>query len=288
MKLIIAIGVPYHVEIAASGIPLHEAKVEFCIPKNDVSFNFPAKAITDNEYVFTVTDAIKEFINTTIQYKLYVYYGNARFEADAGSFNLVDKTTFEVEMKPKEKSLAEKIYDKTKRRPKTETPETTKKVKEKKEVKTTPTVTNEVTETPTETKVDTAVKVKATKPTPTPTIEPTTTLKEAKDAIKNKKKVGSKSGLAKILVTDTPAVEETMDANTRVKDILQSINKTVTPNADLATVAVEDVEVTKTTGNFLVEVEKMREAQEKIKATKITKAKEQRVKDAIKKSTEPK
>ena len=281
MKLIIAIGVPYHVEIAATGIPLHEAKVDFCIPKKDVSFSFPAKAITDNEYVFTVTDAVKEYLNTTVEYILYVYYGNARFEADTGSFNLIDKTTFEVSMKKPEKKLAETIRAKAKRRPKE--PEVTEKVIEEEsvvekvepEITATPTVTNEDKKKPT---------FKATKPTPTPTLEVTTTLKQAKDAIKKtgKKKTGDKSGIAKILVTKIPKIEETQDANARVKDILESINKTVTPNTDLATATTS--EEPDAGGNFLEEVEKMRKAQAVIKQNKKAKANTQRVRDAIKKA----
>ncbi len=292
MKLIIAIGVPYHVEIAATGIPLHEAKVDFCIPKKDVSFSFPAKAITDNEYVFTVTDAVKEYLNTTVEYILYVYYGNARFEADTGSFNLIDKTTFEVSMKKPEKKLAETIRAKAKRRPKEpevtekvieEAPEVTEKVIEEEsvvekvepEITATPTVTNEDKKKPT---------FKATKPTPTPTLEVTTTLKQAKDAIKKtgKKKTGDKSGIAKILVTKIPKIEETQDANARVKDILESINKTVTPNTDLATATTS--EEPDAGGNFLEEVEKMRKAQAVIKQNKKAKANTQRVRDAIKKA----
>lgn len=299
MKLIIAIGVPYHIEIAATGIPLHEAKVDFCIPKNDVSFSFPAKAITDNEYVFTVTDAVKEYLNTSVDYKLYVYYGNARFEADAGSFNLIDKTTFEVNMKKEdkkpEKKLAETIREKARRRPPSppvkaplvtfgtaEQEVATFELHEKDgkdilvekvepEITATPEVTKEAKKKPT-------VTVKATKPTPTPTIEPTSTLKEAKAAIK-KKKTGSKSGIAKMLVTK---VEETKSADNRVMDILESINKTVTPNTELAKTLSDDAP--EPTGNFLGEVEKMREAQSKIKQNKEKKAKSQRVRDAIKKA----
>ena len=273
MSLIIAVGVPYHVKIASTGIPLHEAKVEFCIPKQDVSFNFPAKAITDDEYVFTVTDAVSEYMNTTLDYKLYVYYKNARFEADTGSFNLIDKEAFDVEMKKPEKKLAETIREKAKKRP-----------GDKKVITESDDKKPEVTSTPTETKEPKETKVQATKPTPTPTVETTTTLKEAKDAIK---KAGSKTGLSKILVTET-TVEETPDANTKVKEILSSINKTVTPSTELAT--TPSAEGAKSGGNFLDEVEKMRKAQAKIQKDREEKEKSQektqRVKKAIKDAEE--
>lgn len=280
MKLIIAVDVPYHVQIASTGIPLHQAKVEFCIPKNDVSFNFPAKAINDTDFVFTVTDAVKEYMNTTLEYKLYVYYGNARFEADTGSFNLINKESFDIEMKnaapEKKKKLGETIRDKAK------------KLGDKKK-KSTDDKKPKVTSTPTETTDGKKATVKASKPTPTPTIEPTTTLKEAKAAIK---KTGTKSGLSKMLVTDTPAIEETQDANSKVKNILKSINKSVTPSAQLTSTPTVTEGATKTAGNFLEEVEKMREAQNRIIKNKAEKektdAKSQRVRNAIKKAEDKK
>ena len=268
MSLTVAVGVPYHVEISATGIPLHEAKVEFCIPKNDVSFNFPAKAITDNEYVFTVTDAVNDYVNSTLDYKLYVYYGNARFEADTGSFNLIDKAAFDVKMKkPEEKKLGETIRDKAKN------------IGKKKDKDEVITEEVEVTPTPDETETpDKKPKVKATKPTPTPTIEPTTTLKEAKDALKKKKPMG----MAKLLATEKPVkegAETTPDANDRVKNILKSIDKEVTPVAKVTT--TPDATEPAKSGVFFAEVDRMREINEQRKEKK---EQTQRVRDAIKKA----
>ena len=268
MSLTVAVGVPYHVEISATGIPLHEAKVEFCIPKNDVSFNFPAKAITDKEYVFTVTDAVKDYTNSTLDYKLYVYYGNARFEADSGSFNLIDKDAFDVEMKkPEQKKLGETIRDKAKN------------LNKKKDKVITEDKEPEITETPEETKEDKKPKVKASKPTPTPTVTPTTTLAEAKAAVAKKKPMG----MAKLLSTETPVkeAETTPDANARVQNILKSIGKEATPAANMTT--TPDATEPAKSGVFFEEVERMRQVTEKRKAKK---EQTQRVRDAIKKAEE--
>ena len=121
VKLVIAVDVPYEVELTATGIPLHEAKVEFCVHKQDVSYNFPAKMITDGKYMFTLTDAVKALMNKTHDYRLYVYYGNARFEADTGTFNLIDQKAFNAKINEGEKApLSEKLLEKTKKKPKSE------------------------------------------------------------------------------------------------------------------------------------------------------------------------
>ena len=254
MSLIIAVDVPYEVQITATGIPIHEAKVEFCLPKRDISYNFPAKMVNDKKFVFILTDALKELINKTHEYKLYVYYGNARFEADEGSFNLIDKTAFDVKMKgdKEAESLADKLITKTAKKP-----QSTQKKEEK------PTVTEEVT--PTKAKKKATPKVEATKPTPTPTMETTTTLKEAKEAIKK-----------------TIGVEEGVDPNQKVKDILSSIDKSA-PSIELATdpATPEKVLETQKPGKLFEEVDRMREINERRKANK-------KIRDAIAKTSKKK
>ena len=272
MKLIIAVGVPYEVEITASGIPMHEAKVEFTIKKRDISFSFPAKMVDDKKFVFNITNDVNDLVNKTHEYSLHVYYGNARFEADSGKFNLVDKEAFTVKMQQEkgEDSLASKLKSKTQRARKKEAekPEPTVPKATKKDIP-------KVTETPkvTATEVDTTKPLtptfEATKPTPTPTVETTTTLKEAKDAIKNTKEVQE-------------PIEEGREENPndRIKKILSSINKTATPNVELAVTPDSTVSVTETQepGQFFKEIEKMRAINEKRRKNK-------EVKDIIRKTT---
>jgi hypothetical protein len=153
MTLVIVLGVPYEIEITANGIPVHEAKIEFSIIKNDISYNFPVKMISDKKFVFTITDDAKHLVNNTHEYKLYVYYGNARFEADTGSFNLIDKQVFDVKMGKKDN-----VNEKT---PKDETPpETTEEPSPKEE---------NIVVTPTEEKK--TPKPKKDKPAITPTVK---------------------------------------------------------------------------------------------------------------------
>lgn len=278
MSLIIAVNVPYEVEITATGIPIHEAKVEFCIPKNKLSYNYPAKMVTDNKFVFTLTNELDGLVNSTHDYKLYVYYGNARFEADTGSFNLVDEKAFDVKMNSDKsaESLADKLMDKVAKRPTTKD----KKVKEP-EVTATVEVTStpEVTETVDATDTIVTPTVAATKPTPTPTVTLTTTVKETKNALKDyvTKKTTKKT-------TKKPVKESVEDANQRVKDILSSINKTATPSVEMNTPEVtKDAPVVETqeSGKFFEEIERMRNINETRKTNK-------KVKDAIRNTTKKK
>lgn len=271
INLIIAVDVPYEVQITATGIPMHEAKVEFCLPKRDISYNFPARMIDEKKFVFMLTDALKELINKTHEYKLYVYYGNARFEADEGSFNLVDRAAFDVEMKGNKdaKSLADKLMDKA-----TKTQSTRRrkeKVEETPVVTETPEITPESTKKKAAPKKKAALKVKATKPTPTPTMETTTTLKEAKEAIK--KTTGEKE----------PVKDSNIDPNQRVKDILSSIGKTATPIVELTITPDTQKEVMKPqkSGKFFEEVDRMREINERRKLNK-------KIKDVIEKTSKKK
>jgi len=281
MSLIIAVDVPYEVEITATGIPIHQSKVEFCIPKNDVSFNFPAKMVTDNKFVFVLTGILDKFMNETHDYKLYVYYGNARFEADSGSFNLVNKAAFEVKMQGDKdnESMAAKLLAKTKPQstrkkddPKTANPEVTVTEEPKAtEVAKPEVVEPEITETPEVTvakkKAARKISLKATKPTPTPTITATTTLKEAKKALSSyivKEPIPKE----KVVIEDITNIQD--DPNEKVRSILSSMNKTATPSIDLAPVPVAKVGVTETQepGKFFEEVNKMRKLNEQRKANR--------------------
>lgn len=268
VNLVIAVDVPYEVEITATGIPMHEAKVEFCIPKNEISFNFPAKMITDNKFIFTLTDDLKSLLNKTHNYKLFVYYGNARFEADTGIFNLVNKDSFNVKMDTKPKvTLSDKLLDKTKKRP-VKKPETTPKPAE--------------TSTPTpEETVKVTKKVSSTKPIPTPVVETTTTVKEVKKSLKvkdTKKKKVVKEDTKAVIIEE---VEPTKDANAKVRDILESLNKSATPSVDLVPATTLPVTETQQTGKFFEEVDRMRTINEQRKKTR-------EVKEIIKKSKKKK
>lgn len=248
MSLIIAVGVPYQVEITSTGIPMHETDVEFCVMQSDVRYSFPAKMVNDNVFIFTITNALSKLLNKTLDYKLYVHYGNARFEADKGSFNLVDKKTFDVKMKKdttqevkenKESTpLSERLHAKTKKRPST-----------KSNVKPTPMVTatkERVVES----------DVEATKPTPTPEVTPTTTLADAKDAIKKSSAVPK---------------EETHDYNEKIKNILSGLSKTATPTTEIEPTATPVKKEKKSPspktvpkgGAFFEEVEHLRQINEK-------------------------
>jgi hypothetical protein len=227
MSLIVAVGVPYEVEITSTGIPMHETDVEFCVLQNDVRYAFPAKNVNDTKFIFTITDAVSHLVNKTLDYKLCVYYGNARFEADRGSFNLLDKKAFDVKMKkdtdvPTKTSLAQRLTNKTAKKT-TATPEPT----------ATPEATPKVTK-----------KVTATKPTPTPEVTPTTTLKEAKKAL-NESSVSS-------------------DKSKQVREILAGLSKTATPTHKIQTTATATPEPTEpiTTGSFFESVAEIRKTNE--------------------------
>lgn len=267
MNLIIATGVPQQVEIVSTGIPMHETEVEFCVIGDGVSFNFPAKMVDDKVFVFMLTDSLLDYVDNTLDYKLFVYYGNARFEADKGRFNLVDKKSFDTGIKDQKTgevikrnkvadSLSEKLYNKATKRP----------APEKENPKETPKVTPKKEEPPEET------KVVATKPKPTPEPTPTVTLKEAKEAIKN-------SG-----VTTIKEKSSNDDYNKKIKEILTSISKTATPTSEMQRedhVPETTPEATPEKAKFFEEVNKLREINEKRRKNK-------QVKDIIQSSKKKK
>ena len=246
MSLIVAVGVPYQVEITSTGIPMHETEVEFCILQNDVKYSFPAKIVNDNIFIFTLNDAVSHLMNKTLDYKLFVYYQNARFEADKGSFNLLDKKSFDVKMKKgtdvpvkenntdvTKKSLSERLHEKASKRPAPAKPQTTPKVT---------TTAEKVVER----------KVEATKPTPTPEVTPTTTLADAKKALKESS--ANKDG----------------DYNDKIKNILAGLSKTATPTNEMVTTATPAIskEQPKGSGSFFSEVDNLRKINEDRKRKK--------------------
>jgi hypothetical protein len=265
MSLVIAIDVPQQVEIKSTGVPMHETTVEFSVQGEGVSFNFPAKMVNDDVFVFTLNDSVEEYLDKTLDYKLYVYYGNARFEADDGSFNLISKKSFTAKLKngvtesaavSMGKTLAERLHEKTSKRPTTES----------EKPKETPKETPVKEETPRETEVI------ATKPKPTPEPTPTVTLKEAKEAIK---KSTVKEGISD------------QDYNNKIREILNSISKTATPTSAMQQEStVEKVpettpETTAEKAKFFDEVSKLREINEKRRKNK-------QVKDIIQSSKKDK
>ena len=277
-NLVIAMKVPYEVEISATGIPLHESQVEFCVHRNDIRFSFPAKMVDDKKFMFTITEDIKSLANQTLEYRLYVYYGNARFEADTGTFNLIDKDAFDVKMSesnapsknPVSDSLNERLKDLAKR---------SKAATKKKEAPVVETTEENVEPTAT-----------ASKPTPTPTVTPTATVAQVKEALRETLTKDDKPVLpsiapptteAETAVVETTAIDPN-DPNVRVREILASINKTVTPSVSLSpTPTVEETQTSGAGGKFFSEVDNMRSINAKRRKNK-------QIRDAIKKSTKKK
>lgn len=250
-NLVIAVNVPYEVEISATGIPIHQSKVEFCIHREDVRYSFPAKMINDNKFIFTITDDVSSLLNSTLEYRLYVYYGNARFEADTGTFNLIDKNAFNVKMKkdnsaPVVTPIDEKLLDKL---DKFNTPSEDKNIEESLESST-------ILEEQIEETIEEEPVVTATEPIPTPTITPTLTAKDAKKALRN---IIKDKKVKKAIKKKQEALEEDTEGyNQKIKDILENLSKKVTPSIELEATPSDDVKKTQTPGKFFEEVDNMR------------------------------
>lgn len=296
-NLVMTVNVPYEVEISATGIPLHESKVEFCIHQQDVRYAFPAKMVTDNKFVFKLTDAVQEMMNNTLEYRLYVFYGNARFEADTGTFNLVDASTIEAKIEqPTGEDLAEKVKNISKKRKKED------KVEEvKEEVEVTPEevkeeVVEEVKEeaekpkpkkpqaTPRATtkrkvKKAPAPDVTATPPVPTPV---TTKVLEAKRLLHESIITGKKIIETKPVAQPVEEqVENTPDVNDKIKEALAALNKTATPSIELeATPTTEQAQEPK----FFDEINRMKKLNEERATERAAKEKDRKLKEAIRKS----
>lgn len=176
-EIIIPINVTHEVEISATGIPIHESKVDFCVcgPKNDVFFHFPAKMIEENKFAFTVSESVASLVNKELDYKIFVYYKNGRFEADKGKIKLISEKDVKAvvkkndkEVKESAKQLTERLWNKSNNlsRPKEE--------KKKVEI-----VEEEVQNNTIEEELEPVLE--ATKPAPTP--EPSPQLKQVKESL---------------------------------------------------------------------------------------------------------
>lgn len=243
-NLVIAINVPYEVEISATGIPLHQSKVEFCIHREDVRYSFPTKMINDNKFIFTITDDVSSLLNSTLEYRLYVYYGNARFEADIGTFNFIDKDVFDVKMKkddsaPKVTPIDEELLDKL---DKSNTPSEDKNVEESLE-----------SSTILEEQIDEEPIIITTEPIPTLTITPMLTAKDAKKALRNI--IKEKEIKREVKKNQEILEEDTEDYNQKIKDILEDLSKKVAPSIELEATPSDDVRETQTSDKLVEEVD---------------------------------
>jgi hypothetical protein len=128
----IAIGVPYEISIEPS-IDIGEFDAELILERDDSRIGVELKKIKgeDIEYSFIVPSELSDlFGKKAMDYSIFVYKENARFEVDDGKLSFIDEKDFKVKGGAGGKM----------RRAKEETPEPTK-AKKKKAVKKTPTTT---------------------------------------------------------------------------------------------------------------------------------------------------
>lgn len=128
----IAIGVPYEISIEPS-IDIGDFNAELILERGDSRIGVELKKIKgeDIEYSFIVPSELKDlFKKKAMDYSIYVYKENARFEVDDGKISFIDEKDFKVKGASGGKM----------RRAKEETPEPTA-TKKKKAVKKTPATT---------------------------------------------------------------------------------------------------------------------------------------------------
>lgn len=257
MSLVIAIDVPQQVEIKSTGVPMHETEVEFSVKGEGVCYNFPAKMVNDDMFIFTLTDCLEKHLDQTLDYNLFVHYGNARFQADNGSFNLISKKSFDAKLKDQNTGETVKTSKKTES---ISANSLAKKLLEREQKKETKKVITESSEEET--------KIVATKPIPTPEPTPTVTLKDAKEALKKSASVA----------------EGDNEYNQKIKEILKSISKTATPTLSKDNKTNE----AKDSAKFFEEVQKLKEINEDRKKRQAEKQKEKKIKDIIQSSKKDK
>ena len=132
----IVIGVPYEISIEPS-IDIGDFNAEIVIKHDDYGIAVELKKIKDKEqdYTFIIPSKLKTLLKkSTVDYSIFVYKENARFDVDDGKIQFMDETDFKVPIKnnAKMRKVEEEKPDKKDKTDKTEEkPKTTKKTSAK-------------------------------------------------------------------------------------------------------------------------------------------------------------
>ena len=97
----IAIGVPYELSIEPS-VDIGEFDAEIVLEQKEFSMAFKLKKIKnkDNDYTFIIPTTLKEMLEKTeVNYNIFVYKENARFEVDDGKIKFISEKDFKVRVK---------------------------------------------------------------------------------------------------------------------------------------------------------------------------------------------
>lgn len=94
----LVIGVPHEVEITTS-IDMGKFNVELCLVGEGYNFHIELQPLDDNKFSILVPKKLEELSNKTLDYKLFVYKDNARFQADDGSLKFISEKDFKVDGK---------------------------------------------------------------------------------------------------------------------------------------------------------------------------------------------
>lgn len=119
----IVIGVPYEISIEPS-VDIGKFESQLIITEGDLKFAIDMKPIkgSDNDYTFTISSKLKSLLKKkTVDYSIFVFKENARFEVDDGKLQFIDESDFKV-----------RVTDNAKMHRKEEEPEPTEKPKKKK------------------------------------------------------------------------------------------------------------------------------------------------------------
>jgi len=132
----IVIGVPYEISIEPS-IDIGDFNAEIVIKHDDYGIAVELKKIKGKEqdYTFIIPSKLKILLKkSTVDYSIFVYKENARFDVDDGKIQFMDETDFKVPIKDnaKMRKVEEEKPDKKDKKDKTtEKPKTTKKTSAK-------------------------------------------------------------------------------------------------------------------------------------------------------------
>ena len=125
----IVIGVPYEISIEPS-IDIGDFNAEIVIKHDDYGIAVELKKIKDKEqdYTFIIPSKLKTLLKkSTVDYSIFVYKDNARFDVDDGKIEFIDESDFKVKVKNNTK-MRKVEEEKPDKKDKTETkPKTTKK-----------------------------------------------------------------------------------------------------------------------------------------------------------------
>ena len=154
----IVIGVPYEISIEPS-VDIGKFESQLVITESDIKFAIDMKPVkgSDNDYTFIVPSKLKPMLKKkTVDYSIFVFKENARFEVDDGKLQFIDESDFKV-----------RVTDNAKMRRKEEEPEPTEKPKKGKAEKPSkdktpePTPTKEAKEETTEEYIDPVARAQA-------------------------------------------------------------------------------------------------------------------------------